>query len=199
MRFKLFLYAFIAMPIVALVLFVFCKWLPGKELKRYWPVQEFSFVDQNSSPIGLKDLKHKVWVANFLFTRCSEQCPFLLSQLQKLQKAFLLKESFRIVSFTVDPLHDSPQVLKDYEKKVGASSRWLFLTGERKALENLFFNSFKVAGTTMGNEFDGGMTHSTHFVLVDAQGYVRGYYDSMDSKAGEQLQNDIKTLLREIY
>jgi protein SCO1/2 len=101
----------------------------------------------------------------------------------------------RFVSFSVDPEHDTPPVLQDYAESFGAPGRWLFLTGEKKVIHRLSKEGFKLAvdDTTPVNE-DEPILHSTRFVLVDAEGRIRGYYEAFDEDAVKRLMLDVQAL-----
>src|SRR5260370_16578895 len=106
-------------------------------------VADFTLTEQSGKTITLKDLRGKVWVASFLFTRCCTGCPRISADLLQLQKDLANTEGVLIVSFTVDPEHDTPSVLKAYADSLGADSkRWLFLTGKQPEIYQLIKASF---------------------------------------------------------
>jgi protein SCO1/2 len=103
-----------------------------------------------------------------------------------------LPKSVGLVSFTVDPDHDSPEVLSVYARKFSADpQRWSFVTGDKAALLRLFRDGFSVA---YDEDAAGNISHATTFVLVDAQGRLAGYYDGLDSSALDRLVADAKRL-----
>ncbi len=100
------------------------------------------------------------------------------------------------VSFSVDPAHDTPEALQRYAQKLGATDRWLFLTGEREEIRRLSIEGFKLGldlnpAPGMSNE---PILHSTRFVLVDGEGTIRGYYEAFDEPSMERLERDLKGL-----
>lgn len=106
------------------------------------------------------------------------------------------------VSFTVDPGHDTPEVLTRYAQRAGASGEWLFATGPREALYSLSTGGFKLAAMEVppGERQAGGdgpFLHSSKFVLVDSHGRVRGYYDSGDEDAVRRLVGDAEWVHQE--
>jgi protein SCO1/2 len=107
----------------------------------------------------------------------------------------------RFVSLTVDPAHDTPEVLARYARLAGVGPEWLFLTGPRDALYGLAIDGFKLGVEELPperrSEGDGPFLHSSHFVLVDALGRVRGYYDSTDAEALRRLRRDLAAVLAE--
>jgi len=102
----------------------------------------------------------------------------------------------RLVSFTVDPDHDTPEALREYATRAGAGEEWLFLTGPRETLAGLFRDGFKVAWATDGPP-ESPITHSDRFVLVDRQLRIRGYYHGTDLADVERLARDARALLAE--
>lgn len=162
----------------------------------YGAVGDFSLTSQENKPVSLSDLKGHVWIANFIFTRCMGPCPVMSSHMSQLKTEFT-DPALRFVSFSVDPEFDTPKVLSDYAKSYKADSRWLFLTGESKKVYNLILESFKLAveqNTDPNIPAGERINHSLHFVLVDKEGHVRGYYNGSDAHAMAQLRENIKKL-----
>jgi cytochrome oxidase Cu insertion factor (SCO1/SenC/PrrC family) len=169
------------------------------------PVADFSLVNQDGKKVTREELRGKVWVAGFIFTRCAGPCPQVTANMAKLQADLAGHEDVALVSFTVDPDHDTPAVLKRYARTYGADpDRWSFLTGKKEPLYRLIQKSFlqgveenRGAARTSGNR----VTHSTQLVVVDRRGHVRGYYDrghvraSYDGKDPEELKNLLKNVL----
>lgn len=179
--------------------FLFCLLLLGAAgcsrgplIPTYALLPEFQLTDQTGAPFGSKELKGKVWVANFIFSTCAGPCPRMSSQFRALQKQTGEPEGLQFVSFTIDPARDTPAVLAAYGKRFGAdSARWRFLTGPVAELNKL------AAGPFYAGEIDGSLTHSTRFTLVDKTGRIRGFYDSSDTEMTRQLVADIQTVLKE--
>jgi protein SCO1/2/putative membrane protein len=156
-------------------------------------IGDFSLVNQEGQTITRSDLLGKVWVASFIFTRCSTGCPQVISEsLTKLQKATADKPDVVLVSFTVDPNHDGPEVLREFAHAHGADpQRWWLLTGDRDRRYQLIQNDFLLAvsenegpARTPGNE----VLHSTRLVLVDRQARVRGYFEGRQvNERGEAI------------
>ncbi len=140
------------------------------------PVADFTLTERSGNTITLEDLRGKVWVASFLFTRCCTGCPRISADLLKLQPD--LPDGAIIVSFTVDPEYDTPSVLKAYAEGLGADpKRWLFLTGQQAEIYRLIKDSFRLGveqnqgeARKPGNE----VTHSNRLLVVDRQGHIRG-------------------------
>jgi len=159
-------------------------------------VPEFQLIDQTGKPFGLDDLRGKIWVASFLFTRCQGPCPVISSRMAELNQSIARAgEGVRLVSFSVDPEFDQPEVLADYSAKLGADpARWKFLTGSREDVEDIVVKGLL---QPLAKEADGSPAHSTRIVLVDGAGRLRGYQDGRDSESVQKLLMDIGDLLRE--
>lgn len=164
-------------------------------------VPAFSLTAHTAQPITLDDLRGRVWIANFFFTTCRSICPIMQDNMVEVQKAFAGNPAVQIVSFTVDPERDTVLVLREYASRKGAiPGKWLFVTGEKKALYRLARQGFKLAADDMPEELQGtrhDFIHSEKFVLVDAQGRIRGYYSGLDMEQVRQLVEDAQKLLRE--
>lgn len=170
-----------------------------KELPKLSQLPDFRLtaVDgQTSGPFERKDLPGAPWIASFLFTDCSGPCPMLATQLGKLQAD--VDQRISLLTFTVDPETDTPKVLAAYARKVGARpTRWRFVTGEPAVLAKLFADGFKVAAVKDPTAPAGiRIAHSTKLVLVDRDGFVRGYYDSEDAASLIALKRDALSLTR---
>lgn len=161
-------------------------------------IPDFQLTDQHGETVSRADLLGTPWVADLIFTRCVLACPVMTGKMAILDRR-LPADDVRLVSISVDPEHDRPEVLADYAAKFDASDRWLFLTGDRGDL-------VKVAGEGLRLGFDpnppltpfepgDNIYHSAKFVLVDGEGRVRGYYDSMEGEdpLGE-LERDLAAL-----
>ena len=159
-------------------------------------IPEFNFIDQQAEAFGSEQLRGKVWVANFIFTRCPTVCPLSTQKMFAVQhRARNLGEAFHIVSFSVDPEYDTPQRLADYAHAHRVSPRmWSFLTGDREALTQLAVKGLKMSVTREGAGDLMSIGHDSHFVLVDGSGDVRGYYES-DEASLDRLMRDIGMLV----
>jgi protein SCO1/2 len=155
-------------------------------------VPSFQLTAQTGQPFDSQSLDGHVWVADFIFTTCTGPCPMMSSQMRHVQVSTAETPNVRLVSFTVDPEHDTAPVLAEYAKHFKAdAARWYFLTGEPSRLNDLGLNAFKL------NSVDGSLTHSTRFVLVDGARRMRGYYVSSDDGFMPRLLHDIRQLERE--
>ncbi len=160
----------------------------NESLAIYGTVADFSLTERNGQAVSLNDLKGKIWVADFIFTSCAGQCPMMSRQMSQLQKK--LPPTIPLVSFTVDPTRDTPEILSGYAKTYHAQEgHWFFLTGDKETLNRLTTSFYM-------NTLEDPNMHSLRFVLVDGKAQIRGYYDGTDESAIQKLMNDAKRLSR---
>jgi protein SCO1/2 len=170
--------------------------LRQRTVSSYGTVPPFELVNQNGQPFGSAQLAGKIWIADFIYTTCPGPCPMISSRMSELQKP-LEKSDVHLVSFSVDPEKDTPQVLRGYAEKLQADpARWDFLTGPKSAIYKLSHDGFKLAVSDGGDE-QGIPVHSTRMVLVDRHGQIRGYYDVAEADGVTKLLADTNHLLRE--
>ena len=150
-------------------------------------VPPFQLTAQTGQPFDSQALDGHIWVADFIYTTCNGPCPMMSSRMRRVQISTAKTPDVTLVSFTVDPEHDTAPVLAQYAKHFTADpARWHFLTGEPRRLNDLGLNTFKL------NSVDGSLIHSTRFVLVDGARRIRGYYTDTP-----ELLHDIRQLERE--
>lgn len=163
----------------------------------YHTINPFLFKNQYNENVTEQTTKSKIYVADFFFVSCQSICPQMSSMLVNVQKAFDKDDSVLILSHTVNPMHDTVEVLNGYAQQYGATkNKWHFLTGNKKEIYDLAKNSYLVNAF----EDDGspeGFLHTELFVLVDPERRIRGYYDGTDSVAVSKLIEDIKLLKKE--
>jgi protein SCO1 len=155
----------------------------------------YALVDHQGRPFGPETLRGKVWVAGFVFTSCPSSCPAVTTAMAQLRERFDRNHiDVEMVSFTVDPQHDTPAVLASYLVQQGvASDRWRFVTGQPSdptAVLRLVRHGFKLGvgdreADTKGVAYD--IAHSTKLALVDGQGGVRGFYDISDEHGTDEI------------
>lgn len=156
-------------------------------------VPEFALTNQDGQTVTLDTLRGQPWIADFIFTRCGGPCPIMTSKMAGLQEK--LPGSIKLVSFSVDPEFDTPEVLKSYAKKFNADeSRWHFLTGTKDAIFALARGMLLVA--IPANEAN-PIIHDERFLLVDGLGQIRGAYHSNDPQEMKQLELDAQELAKE--
>jgi protein SCO1/2 len=161
----------------------------SKNLPKLSQVAPFQLIDQDGQIFSEEALKGKVWVVDFIFTRCKGPCPLMTEKMAKFQKNFEGNENIHFVTITMDADFDSPGVLKKFAEEYGANfSKWHFLTGKSDDIISIARNIFKVPA-----ESDPEM-HTTRFVLVDADGFIRSYHDSLDSESLDTLKKHLELL-----
>jgi protein SCO1 len=147
-----------------------------------------------TSPLDLRALRGRVWIADFVYTSCAGPCPMLTANMAALQKR--LPKSIGLLSFTVDPDHDSPEVLNVYARKFAADpQRWFFVDGDKAAMMKLFRDGFQIGvAENAAAEPGQNVAHTTKFVLLDGEGRIRGYYDGDDAASLDKLAADAQSL-----
>lgn len=177
------------------------------KLEQIGPAPKFELLNQNNLKISNDTYKGKVYVLEFFFTTCPTICPKMNQSMLSIEKKFFGNPNFGIVSITIDPMHDTPAVLKEHAKLLGVtSSNWNFLTGDRQTIFDLSNKGFNLyAGQT--SQVKGGFEHSGLFALIDKDGNIRCrkddfgnpilYYDGLDKIGVRNLQQDISILLEE--
>jgi len=161
-------------------------------MEALWEVPAFTLVSQRGEPFGSADLRDHVWVADFFFTSCRGICPVLTRTMADLRQR--LPEA-RLVSFSVDPEHDTPAVLAAYADSVAADSAWTFLTGPPDAVRRLAEEGFRIAAEPAPPGSAEPILHSPRIMLVDGAGMIRGVYDAFDTTSVDRLVADAGRLL----
>lgn len=181
----------LAASFLAFVILVGCR--QKANVINYGAAPEFNLTERSNRKVTRQDLAGKVWVADFIFTHCAGSCPTMSSNMRKLQDK--LFEDIRLVSFSVDPYRDTPEVLTEYANRYGADrDRWLFLTGDPETIQKLSVGGFKLAlDPTSGTEAE-PITHSSRFVLVARDGNIHGYYGTEEPKDLDRLVKDANNL-----
>jgi protein SCO1/2 len=160
---------------------------PANKLPKYAHVPAFTMTDANGQTFHSSELAGKVWVADFIYTNCPAECPMMTAKMKKL--SLQTNPAVELVSFSVDPDHDTPAALKTFASHYGAPTpHWTFLTGTAATVHLLAYTTFHVG------DIIGKMEHSTKFALVDQQGYIRGYYSSLDEEGIPALLKDTEAL-----
>lgn len=163
----------------------------------YHTIQAFSLSNQYGETVTNETVKNKIYVADFFFATCQSICPVMSKNLSKVQSAFEKDDSLLILSHTVNPLHDTVEVLKDYALSFKAvKNKWHFLTGDKKEIYALAKTGYLVNAL----EDDGtpeGFLHSELLILMDTKGRMRGMYDGTDDAQIQKLIADIKLLKAE--
>ena len=160
-------------------------------------VKNIAFTNQLGKKVSLDDIKGKVLVIDFFFTRCPSICPGLARSMKRLQNSFVKNDSIvQFISISVDPAHDSVPQLRKFADRYNANhDTWWFVTGDKKEIYDLAFNELKASVTD--SEVDTGFLHTENFFLLDSNRIVRGWYNGFDTVKQEQLVRDIPLLMLE--
>lgn len=181
---------------------VIYKVVNGKEIADtvFPKIPSFEYLNQDSVLIKSSSMKGKIWVADFIFTNCQSICPKMTDEMKRLNNLTKdLSKSIQFMSFSIDPKTDSPYVLKNYIKAKGIKAKnWQFFTGSEARTHALGIDNFLIVAQE-DIEAAGGYAHSEAFTLVDREGYVRGVYKTTDPKQVDQLEKDIRKLLKYEY
>lgn len=149
----------------------------------------FQLTAENGQPVDSASLAGHVWVADFVYTTCTGPCPMMSSQMRQIQSSTAAEMAdVRMISFTVDPAHDTPEALAAYARHFTYDpARWFFLTGDQGKLNTVGL-AFKL------NSVDGSLSHSTRFALVDRRGHIRGFYITSENAFMPRLMHDLRQL-----
>lgn len=171
------------------------------------PAPKFSLINQFNQLVTNETYKGKVYLVEFFFSTCPTICPLMNENMIKIQNHFEGNPNFGIVSITINPEHDTPEVLKAHAEHLGINNpNWNFLSGEKNYIFDLANKGFNIyAG--QNKDVDGGFEHSGLFALIDKNGNIRSrkdtfgnpivYYDGLEEAGVLALQQDIKVLLEE--
>lgn len=162
-------------------------------------VQAFSFTNQEGRQITEKDVAGKVYVAEYFFTTCKGICPKMNSNVKKISAEFANEPDFRVLSYTVDPGTDTVSRMKRYADSLGADpDKWWFLTGRKDSLYSLARGSYLLDDPKNNrSNIEEQFIHTQFLALVDKSGRVRKIYDSLKKNELDELEKDIKALLKE--
>lgn len=181
-----------ALLVVAMVSMVASgMWGAGPEKPVIGHVPPFSLVDQDGNPITNESLKGTVWVADFVFTRCAGPCPMMMDRMKQVQQA-VAGTQVRLVTFTVDPEHDTPELLREYAKKHNADPKqWTMVTGKPQEIQAV--SKGMLLPIEMSNDTS-KIGHSSRFLLIDGEGNIRGPYSGEDDEGWRHLARDAARL-----
>ncbi|NVK50128.1 MAG: SCO family protein [Cyclobacteriaceae bacterium] len=163
----------------------------------YHEIADFEFTNQMGETVSKNDVNGKIYVADFFFTTCPTICPIMKKEMLRVYETYKDNPNFLILSHTIDPTHDTQEVLKSYAEKLGVedASTWNFLTGDAEKIYEIGQTSYLTTAMEDQNE-PGGFLHSGAFVLVDGDGHIRGVYDGTKSDQVDRLIRDIPKLLK---
>ena len=198
---------------ISFVILIFGIWAVPKIVDRFTKprlakigkVPEFSFTNQNQKTITNKSYHNKVYIVEFFFTTCPSICPIMNQNMVKIQDQFFGNPNLGIASLTIDPITDTPEVLKEYAIQYKITNpNWNLLTGDKEAIYQVANSGFNLY-VGENSEVEGGFEHSGFFALVDKEGYIRSrfdeqgnpiiYYNGLGDEGVKMLKEDIKLLL----
>jgi protein SCO1/2 len=169
---------------------------PGEALGQHGVLPDFSLVERSGRLLRRADLAGTPWLADFVYTHCEGSCSLLSARMARLHHR--VGDRVPLVSFSVDPARDTPQALRDYADRFGASTTgWLFVTGDVAELRNLIARGFHLAVVDPAGgppELGGTIAHSEKIVLVDRDSHIRRYYDGGSDEWIEAAIADLKRL-----
>lgn len=166
-------------------------------------IPNWKLTDENGKDFLGQSLKGKIYVADFFFTRCETICPKMSTELTRVQDTFSQNEDVQLASFSVDPTHDNPEMLRVYAKKYDAKAgKWHFLTGTKSQIYPLAIKGYFIP-VADASEYDKAVKtpdetfiHSEKLILVDKEGHIRGFYDGTDKKDVDRLILEIRVLVK---
>ena len=198
---------------ISFVILIFGIWAVPKIVDRFTKprlakigkVPEFSFTNQNQKTITNKSYHNKVYIVEFFFTTCPSICPIMNQNMVKIQDQFFGNPNLGIASLTIDPIKDTPEVLKEYAIQYKITNpNWNLLTGDKEAIYKVANSGFNLY-VGENPQVDGGFEHSGFFALVDQEGNIRSrfddqgnpiiYYNGLGDEGIQMLKEDIKLLL----
>jgi len=168
-------------------------------------IKDFSLINQEGKTITWDDLKGKIVIADFFFTHCPTICPGLTRNMKRLAESIhngqrvgdKTNKLVHFISFSIDPERDSVERLKYWADRFQIDPEpWWLLTGNKKDIYDLIIHEIKVP-VEDGMGVDTSFMHTDHFVLIDSNRYVRGYYHGLDSVSLGQLSEDLVLLTLE--
>ena len=179
------------------------------------PVPAFKFVNQDFDTITNATYKDKIYIVDFIFTTCPTICPKMTYHMAEAVQELEKNDNVYFLSHTINPEHDTPEVLKEYADHFGNKygldmSRWNFVTGNKDSIYKIAASYLTIAGEGEDNEnhADFGLVHSGDFILVDNNGIIRSGYDYMgnpigsyDGTSAQSVKNlivDVGVLVKEI-
>lgn len=160
-------------------------------------IPKFSFLNQENKVITNETFRNKIYIADFFFLSCPTICPKMTKSMKRVYDHYAVEKSLLFVSYSIDPNHDTPELLKNYAHLLGVSTdRWHFLTGSKEAVYELAVKGF-YSPAYPDNENPGNIVHSGGLMLVDRNGHLRGVYDGTSDEETDQLIKDINILIQE--
>lgn len=160
-------------------------------------IPAFSFINQAGDTITEEKYKNKVYIADFFFTTCPSICPKMTNTLYLVQEKLKNESRFAILSHSIDPDYDQPEILQSYAEKNKANPAvWDFVTGDKETIYDLCENYY-MAYAKKDSLAEGGYVHSGFLILIDKNKFVRGAYDGTRPELADSIVADVKLLLQE--
>lgn len=183
--------AVLILAVLPFITFLFLK--KGNELRGHRKVPNFQLVNSDGSPFASSQLDGKVYVVEFTFTRCmSIVCDKLDSMMHVLDDRFGSNPSFQLLTITVDPKWDTPEVMSDFSRE--RQGEWVHLTGQEEQVTNLILGGFFAKGDSkQGTQFSSKA--DAELCLVDGTGLIKGYFNALEEVETKQLVEDVEGLL----
>jgi protein SCO1 len=159
-----------------------------------YQIPAFGFVDQDSNLITEALVDDKIYVVDFFFTTCPTICPKMSQQMVRVHDEFLEEDRVVLISHTIDPGHDTVEVLKAYAEALDVTTeRWHMVTGEQDSLYNMA--RYYMVPAQEDADAPGGYIHSGAFILLDGNRHVRGFYDGTKPEEVDEMMEDMRWLL----
>lgn len=168
-------------------------------------IRPFQLLNQEGDTVTEQDLKNKILIVEFFFTRCQGICPTMNENMAVVYESTRNLNDVVILSHSCDPEYDSVGVMKDYSMKYNADPKhWMFLTGDKKTLYDMALYSYLIGNEeNEGKPLDEQFVHSSNFVIVDKKGRLRAGktaagdtkpYDGLDTADVSRLIADVQKL-----
>ncbi len=181
-------YILILVPVF--VVLVMNDYFSKKTLPVLGNINNFILYDQNGNEFSEQDLLGNYWISDFIFTTCAGPCPVMSSQFQGFQEKYSDNSNLKLLSISVNPQYDTPNILQNYGERYSADfKKWNFLTGDVNEIHTLALESFKVG------DAENPIFHSAFFILIDDQAQIRGYYNSTINEDINKMYSDINDLM----
>jgi len=181
-------YILILVPVF--VVLVMNDYFSKKTLPVLGNINNFILYDQNGNEFSEQDLLGNYWISDFIFTTCAGPCPVMSSQFQGFQEKYSDNSNLKLLSISVNPQYDTPNILQNYGERYNADfKKWNFLTGDVNEIHTLALESFKVG------DAENPIFHSAFFILIDDQAQIRGYYNSTINEDIDKMYSDINDLM----
>lgn len=166
----------------------------GEPLPVLGEVPAFELTASTGDTVTRDDLAGAPYAVAFVFTRCVTSCPVLTHRMRSLGEGLVEGQDFRRISISVDPAHDTPEVLEAFKEERGLPEAWWFLTGEPADVLALVVEGFHLAVEPDPGNSAEPIAHSTRIVLADGDHTIRGYYDGLDPDDVKLLATDLRRL-----